>query len=81
MDAYLVSRLPRDVTDEFIAQVEAHGSSFLGPQYEPTVRIIAGDGQTRTVITIVRNVFNPLPEYLFKDRSTIYVFQGISSTR
>ena len=76
MDAYLVSRLPRDATDEFIAQVEAHGPSFVGPQYQPTVRIIAGDGQTRTVITIVRNVFNPLPEYLFEDRSTIYVFSG-----
>lgn len=75
MDAYLISRLSPSATDEFVAQVEARGSSFLGPQYKTTVRMVVG-GPINTVVTIARNSHSPLPEYLFEDESTIYVFSG-----
>lgn len=75
MDAYLVSRLPRSETDEFVAQIEARASSFLGPQYETTVRIIAA-GPTSTVIATARNSHSPLPEYTLEDESTIFLFSG-----
>jgi hypothetical protein len=75
MDAYLISRLPPSATDEFVDRVEERGSSFLGPQYKTTVRMIVG-GPINTVITIARNSHSPLPEYLFEDESTIYIFSG-----
>ena len=33
-------------------------------------------GRISTVITIARNSHNPLPEYVFEDESTIYIFSG-----
>jgi hypothetical protein len=75
MDAYLISRLPGSATDEFVTQVQARGSSFLGPQYETTVRKVV-PGSISTVVTIARNSHSPLPEYLFEDESNIYVFSG-----
>ena len=75
MDAFLVSRLPPAITDAFVAQVEAHGSSFLGPQYKTTVRAVVR-GPIDTVVTIARNLHSPLPEYLFEDEATIYLFSG-----
>jgi hypothetical protein len=33
-------------------------------------------GPINTVITIARNAHSPLPEYLFEDESTIYIFSG-----
>lgn len=76
MDAYLVSRVPAAATDAFVAEVEARGSAFLGPQYKTTVRTIISGGPVNTVISIARNSHSPLPEYLFEDESTIYVFSG-----
>jgi len=75
MDAYLISRLPSDATDAFVAQLEAQGSTYLGPQYKITTRTIAR-GPLSTVIATARNSHNPLPEYLYEDESTIYVFSG-----
>ena len=75
MDAFLVSRLPRGATDEFVALIEERGSSFLGPQYKTTVRTIV-NGPMDTVVTFARNLHSPLPEYLFEDESTIYLFSG-----
>ena len=63
------------MTDELVAQIEQHGSSFLGPQYKTSVRVVEG-GPTNTVITRARNVHSPLPEYFFEDDSTIYLFSG-----
>lgn len=75
MDAYLVSRLPASATDEFVAQIEAQGSSFLGPQYKTTARVVV-NGSISTVVTIARNLHSPLPDYVFEDESTIYIFSG-----
>jgi hypothetical protein len=75
MDTYLISRLPRAATDQFVALIQERGATFLGPQYKIMIRTIM-DGPITTVVTIARNLHSPLPEYVFEDETTIYVFSG-----
>ena len=75
MDAYLVSRVPCGAVDALVARLEARASSYLGPQYRTTVRVVV-EGPVSTVVTVARNTHNPLPEYLFDDGETVYLFSG-----
>lgn len=76
MDTYLISRIPRERTDEFVARVGLHGSSLVGPQYGTSVRQVVRGGSSDTVITLFRNRHNPAIELYFEDESVVYVFSG-----
>ena len=75
MDAYLVSLVPSAKVDRLVERLEQRGSSYLGPQYRTSVRRVV-EGSVSTVVTVARNSHNPLPECVFDDGRTLFVFSG-----